>query len=388
MYYMSLINKKCNKIFNNEMLYNIYIINTSPQSAQIINIFNIDSKSGLKIYYSNNDIFEQKWNNTMTNQNQIEFDYKNNNDDKIFLFLAIKLKYFGFISLLNRLLFCAGYDEKYENYYIKIYDIFINSINNNKTSRDSSYYSNNHLRLLYTHYCIFKKEWTNVYNVIKKLTHVITYVFIYLKYYCNFLNCNNLLTQIILSQSKNDVILYKIGIIYMDTKQYDSALRVFHMCLNIIDYHSYDTISKLFVYKNMSYCCFKNNKIMEYLFYLKEATNVPLPNLAFSNIKYYYYDINIELFYYYYRNTEYENSFVYVTNVIDKNILRDDINIFYFLDVCLKIKKYDIYCKLLHFLYNTICEQSQNLHINSFEMELLNQNQKRLLELPTFGETT
>ena len=115
------------------------------------------------------------------------------------------------------------------------------------------------MRLLYAYYCLYKNKWIDVYNIIKKLIHRTTFVFMYLKYYDNLKNFDNLLIKIIISHSKNDIILYKIGIIFINTLQYNNALRVFFMCLNIVLHNTYDVTSKLFIYKNISICYLKKN---------------------------------------------------------------------------------------------------------------------------------
>lgn len=378
---LALVNKRFNKIFKNYRIYDIYIKNMYPYSKQIINVFGINSITGLQIICLNDEELINHWKKIKKefkcNNLSIDFDHINNQNDEVLLKFCIKLKYIGFILLLDRLLFCAGYEDEYIDKFIKIYEIFINYKKNIKSKkiniednikniiRDNSNkileknISNlhNHTRLLYTYYCIFKLKWYDVYNIIKKLIHKTTFVFMYLKYYDNFLYYENLLIKIIISHQKNDIILYKIGVIFINKLQYDNALRVFNMCLNIVSHHNYDITSKLFIYKNISFCYLKKNNYEKYLHYLQEANNVVIPNLTSLNIKYYYYDINVELFSYYYNNNDYDNAIIYILNIMDKDILFNDDNIFYFMEVCLKLNKYDVYCKLLQMLYNSMIKK-------------------------------
>ena len=85
--------------------------------------------NGLEIIYSNDDEIDNGWKKIKKeygwNKLSIQFDHINNNNDDIILKLCIKLKYIGFISL-DRLLFCAEYNEEYINKFIKLYEIFVN----------------------------------------------------------------------------------------------------------------------------------------------------------------------------------------------------------------------------------------------------------------------
>ena len=95
----------------------------------------------------------------------------------------------------------------------------------------------------------------------------------------------------------------------------------------------------------------------KYLYYLKQANNVVIPKKISLNIRHYYYDINLELFNYYYKNDDYNNEIIYIINIIDRYILFGDDNIYQFMEVCLKLKKYDIYCKILRMLYELIIKE-------------------------------
>lgn len=377
------VNKRFNKIFNDNRLYDIYIKNKHPYSEQIVNIFNINSINGLKIIYSNDNKIVNRWKEIKKeyecNKCYIRFDHVNDKNDNILLKLCIKLKYIGFISLLDRLLFCAGYNEEYVNKFIELYEIFIGykknlnskkinikedmklitneKINENKILEKNLCNLHNHIRLLYTYYCIYKNKWNDVYNILKKLIHKTKFVFMYLKYYDNFKNHDDLLIKIIMSHYKNDVILYKIGIIFINTLQYNNALCVFFRCLDIVSHNMYDVTSKLFIYKNISICYLKKNDHEKYLYYLKQANNVVIPNIMSLSIRHYYYDINVELFNYYYYNDDYNNAIVYIVNIIDRDILFGDDNIYQFMEVCLKLNKYDVYCKILRMLYELIIKE-------------------------------